>query len=276
MDYLRDFFSLVKIRITSMVMVTTAFGYLLAKGFDFWLFPCLLGTWLLAMGSAALNHWQDKEIDEKMQRTKERPLPAKRLKDAQVLTIAFLLIFSGSGLLLLYSLLPFLLGLLALLWYNGIYTYGKRWSPFFVIPGSLIGAIPPLMGWFAGSGTFSLSFSILFLTTFLFFWQIPHFWLILLLHYEDYQILWPHAPSKAFFGKATFLSTLFPVCLACFFPFYRPLPWAGLVFLCLITLLLLFFTFPLWRSQEKAKVRCAFLLTNFYPLGMGILLLLRP
>ena len=185
---LKIFSELVKIRITSFVTVTTAFGYIAFTGrFDLKLIPVLLGVLLLAFGSAALNHFQEKDFDFMMDRTKGRPIPSNRISSINAFKIALILILSGSIVLLLGSnLLATGFGLLNLIWYNFIYTYLKRKTPFAIVPGSLVGAIPPVIGWVAAGGSL-VDPQIAVIAFFFFIWQIPHFWLLLLVLDKDYR-----------------------------------------------------------------------------------------
>lgn len=185
---LKIFFELTKIRITSFVTVTTAFGFIAATGkINLEIIPVLTGVLLLAFGSAALNHLQEKEFDSMMDRTKKRPIPSGRIKSKDALTISLVLILLGSLVLLIGSnLLAFCLGLLNLVWYNFVYTLLKRRTPFAIVPGSLVGAIPPIIGWVAGGGAL-FDPQILAIASFFFIWQIPHFWLLLLVMDKDYQ-----------------------------------------------------------------------------------------
>ena len=185
---LKIFSELVKIRITSFVTVTTAFGYIAFTGrFDLKLIPVLLGVLLLAFGSAALNHFQEKDFDFMMDRTKGRPIPSNRISSINAFKIALILILSGSIVLLLESnLLATGFGLLNLIWYNFIYTYLKRKTPFAIVPGSLVGAIPPVIGWVAAGGSL-VDPQIAVIAFFFFIWQIPHFWLLLLVLDKDYR-----------------------------------------------------------------------------------------
>ena len=179
---------LTKVKITSFVTVTTAFGYIAATGkLETGILTVLLGVLLLAFGSAALNHYQEKDFDAKMERTRSRPIPSGRIGSSAVLIISFALIISGSVVLIVFSnLLALLLGLLNLVWYNFIYTYLKRITPFAIVPGSLVGAIPPAIGWVAASGSITDP-QILIISFFFFIWQIPHFWLLLLVLDKDYK-----------------------------------------------------------------------------------------
>lgn len=179
---------LTKVKITSFVTVTTAFGYIAATGkLETGILTVLLGVLLLAFGSAALNHYQEQNFDAKMERTKNRPIPSGRIGSSAVLIISFAFIISGSVILIVFSnLLALLLGLLNLVWYNFIYTYLKRRTPFAIVPGSLVGAIPPAIGWAAAGGSISDP-QILIISFFFFIWQIPHFWLLLLVLDKDYR-----------------------------------------------------------------------------------------
>jgi len=176
------------VKITSFVTVTTAFGYIAASGkIDLMILPVLFGVLVLAFGSAALNHYQEKDFDSKMDRTKGRPIPSGRISPDNVLKISLILILSGSMVLLLWTnILALGLGLLNLVWYNFIYTLLKRKSPFAIVPGSLVGAIPPVIGWVAAGGLL-VDPQIIIIAFFFFIWQIPHFWLLLLVMDKDYQ-----------------------------------------------------------------------------------------
>jgi len=186
--YLKIFFELAKIRITLFVTVTTAFGFIAATGkINLEIIPVLFGVLLLAFGSAALNHYQEKEFDSRMDRTKKRPIPSGRITPKKVLAISGVLILFGSLVLIFGSnLLAFSLGLLNLFWYNFVYTLLKRKTAFAIISGSLVGAIPPVIGWVAAGGAL-FDPQILAIASFFFIWQIPHFWLLLLVMDKDYQ-----------------------------------------------------------------------------------------
>lgn len=185
---IKIFFELTKFRITSFVTVTTAFGYIAVTGaIDLNMIPVLVGVLFLAFGSASLNHFQEKVSDAKMDRTKNRPIPSGKISGSSTLLISGILILSGSMVLVIWTnLLTLSLGLLNLFWYNFIYTLLKRKTPFAIIPGSLVGAIPPVIGWTAGGG-YLFDPQILAIAFFFFIWQIPHFWLLLLVMDKDYQ-----------------------------------------------------------------------------------------
>ncbi|MFA6598234.1 MAG: protoheme IX farnesyltransferase [Ignavibacteriaceae bacterium] len=185
---LNIFLELIKFRITVFVMITTVFGYLCAtKIFGIELLGAALGIFLLASGSAALNHLQESVFDAQMERTKNRPIPSGKISEKDVFAIVLILSIVGSVLLFISSgYTGVLLGLLALLWYNGIYTPLKRKTSFAIIPGSVIGAIPPVVGWVTGGGSV-FDPQALLIAFFFFIWQIPHFWLLLLAFGKDYE-----------------------------------------------------------------------------------------
>lgn len=177
-----------KVRITFFVAISSSIGYILAAGTLTWLMLLpTFGVFLLASGSSALNHYQERETDKMMERTKSRPIPAGKISPGAALVISLVLILIGS-IMLYYSsnVTALLLGLFTMLWYNVFYTPMKKKFALVVVPGSLVGAIPPVIGWTAaGRGLFEPQ--ILALAMFFFIWQIPHFWLLLLMYGEDYE-----------------------------------------------------------------------------------------
>lgn len=185
---MRAWLELAKIRITVLATVTAAAGYFLATERVTWeiLLP-VAGIFLLACGSSALNQIQERRFDALMERTKNRPLPSGRISVGGALAFTLVLVAAGSAFLYYKrDLTTLALGLAALVWYNGVYTPLKRVTAFAVIPGAVIGAIPPVVGWTAAGGS-PTDPQILSLAAFFFIWQIPHFWLILLYLGRDYE-----------------------------------------------------------------------------------------
>jgi protoheme IX farnesyltransferase len=151
------------------------------------MFPALFaGVFLLSCGACALNQYQERSVDARMARTSRRPIPSGRIRPGQALGWALLLILSGEGLLLFTgnNAVP-LLGAAAVCWYNVLYTGLKKVSAFAVVPGALVGCLPPVMGWAAGSGTLSDP-RLAALAFFFFMWQVPHFWLHVLTYGKEY------------------------------------------------------------------------------------------
>ncbi len=179
---------LTKFKITVLVSLTTALGYILAaENIDFTLLFAVLGIFLLACSSSALNQYQEREIDKLMSRTLQRPLPSGRVSESFVLNLSIILLLAGSLILYIFTNFPALvIGVFTFFWYNGIYTPLKRKSAFAIIPGSLVGALPPLAGWAAAGGNL-FDFNIYLISFYFFIWQIPHFWLLLLLYGKEYS-----------------------------------------------------------------------------------------
>lgn len=182
------FAEITKLRITIFVTVTTIFGFIAAtNSISFQIVLPALGILLLACGSAALNHYQERKTDVLMERTKNRPIPSGKISAKPIFQLSVAMVVLGSILLFIGSgLLALSLGLLNLIWYNAVYTPLKKVSPLAIIPGSLVGAIPPVVGWVAGGGNI-LDPQIILISFFFFIWQIPHFWLLLMVLDKDYQ-----------------------------------------------------------------------------------------
>ncbi|MBK6771575.1 MAG: protoheme IX farnesyltransferase [Ignavibacteria bacterium] len=177
-----------KIRITILVAFTTGLGYILASqslsGFSF--YP-VIGIFLLACSASALNHYQERNTDVLMDRTKNRPIPSGTVSSSSVLIISLAFLIAGSSLLFWKSNLPALsIGLFTMFWYNAVYTPLKKVFSLAIIPGSLVGALPPLAGWVAAGGDI-LDPKIILISSFFFVWQIPHFWILLLIYGKDYD-----------------------------------------------------------------------------------------
>lgn len=180
--------ALIKYKVSIAVTFTAITGYIVYTGhFDFQIINLFLGVFFLASGSSALNECQESKYDAKMPRTMNRPIPTGKLslKSAIIISVLFCLV----GIFILYysfGQITALLGLINLVWYNLIYTYLKRVTPFAVVPGSMVGAIPALMGWTAAGG-YVFETSIIFIAFFMFIWQIPHFWLLMLKYGKEYE-----------------------------------------------------------------------------------------
>ena len=188
MNKFKAILTLSKIRITFAVALTTVTGYVMGSGqFDWLTLWVSLGLFILACGSAILNQYQEADLDRNMERTNSRPIPAGIISEQEALRWSILFVVIGSA--LLYSTAgmgTLALGLLALIWYNFIYTPLKRVTPYAFIPGAVIGAIPPLAAWVA-AGRSLLETEALLMGFFFFIWQIPHFWLLFLKYRKQYS-----------------------------------------------------------------------------------------
>jgi protoheme IX farnesyltransferase len=183
-----DYLALTKARVVAMVLVTASVGfYLAAPGPLNWLLLChtLIGVALAAGGTLALNQYLERDLDARMLRTKERPLPEGRLQPGEALGFGVAVTISGLiYLVLLVNPLSGLVTALSVGSYLFLYTPLKQKTPWCVIVGAVPGALPPVTGWAAASGHWSLEAWVLF--AILFFWQIPHSLSIAVLYREDY------------------------------------------------------------------------------------------
>ncbi len=179
---------LTKFSISLFAALSTAAGFILAhQGLSGDILPPVLGVFLLACGSCALNQYQERQSDRIMERTQGRPLPAGELSPPTVLKISFCLVFPGLLILPLETNWKALgLGIAAMILYNGIYTPLKKRTAFAAVPGALIGAIPPILGWIS-EGKHPLGPQILAVAFFFFIWQIPHFWILFLNSAGEYE-----------------------------------------------------------------------------------------
>ncbi len=184
----RDYYILTKPEVNLLILMTTSAGYYLGVRGAFHitgLLHTLIGTLLVASGTATLNQWMEKTWDGQMRRTANRPLPAGRIKSNEALLFGVILSISGGVYLaLLVNGLASLLATSTLLSYLFIYTPLKRRTPLCTLLGAFPGAMPTLIGWAGGAGSLSLQAGLLFAVLFL--WQFPHFLAIALMYRDDY------------------------------------------------------------------------------------------
>src|SRR3984957_4392148 len=187
----RDYTELMKLRVTSLIVMTAWCGYYFGaqkagvSSLSWGLLHALLGIGLVSGGTAALNEVMEHEVDGQMRRTAQRPLPAGRMSLAHA-TVAGLLATLGGSIFLAVFANP-LTGLLTLLTsvvYLAAYTPLKRISPICTFVGAFPGAMPGVLGWTAVRGR--LEWGTLVLFAILFVWQFPHFFSIAWLYREDY------------------------------------------------------------------------------------------
>jgi len=185
---MKDYLELTKPRITVLILICTAVGYFFGSpnALHLALFVhVLLGTALMASGTAALNQWYEADSDAKMRRTSKRPIPAGRIKRIDGFVFGALLSIAGfADLWFGTNALAAGLGLFTLATYIFLYTPLKRRSAVCTTVGALPGAMPPLIGYAAASGRLDAWALALFLI--LFVWQFPHFYAIAWMYRDDY------------------------------------------------------------------------------------------
>ncbi len=283
MDHLRAFKELTKLWISVTSTLSALSVYVLSReGFGWGILALFAGVLLMACGACALNEYQERGLDARMERTRGRPIPSGRVSPRAALILAIVLVESGFLVLILgTNLTTGLLGLLAVAWYNGLYTPLKRVTAFAVVPGSLIGAIPPAMGWVAG-GQPLLDPRCLALSFFFFIWQIPHFWLLLFKYGSDYEQAGFPSLSGLFtrgqLARLTFTWMAATGASSLLLPLFRAVgsyPVAGLLVLC--SAWLVWKGASLLRGGEDPRpFRLAFMNINLFALAVMALLALDP
>ncbi len=185
---MRSYLDLTKPRITWLILMSTGIGYFFGhSGKLDWLLllNCLMGTGLIASGTATLNQWYEREADARMKRTAQRPLPAGKVSPLNALLFGIALLVAGElELALAVNPLTAWLGLFTVASYLLVYTPLKQKTWWSTTVGAFPGAMPPLIGFAAASGQLTLEAWILFAIVFL--WQFPHFYAIAWMYREDY------------------------------------------------------------------------------------------
>jgi len=186
---MRDYTQLLKPNLSFMVVFSSVVGYLLAPGVSFaWkeVMILFLGGMLVTGGANTINQIIERYSDRLMRRTAGRPLPEGRMGTAEAWLFAGLTGIGGALLLgYFFNPLAGILSFLSLLLYGFAYTPMKKIHPVAVLIGAIPGALPPLIGWVAATGSLGVGGWILFLIQF--FWQFPHFWAIAWVGFDDYN-----------------------------------------------------------------------------------------
>jgi heme o synthase len=290
---MRDYIELTKPRITWLILMSTGIGYFfgLPRASSWWeflkhipfvsLLHTIIGTALIASGTAALNQWWEREADRKMRRTSDRPLPSGRLSANGALAFGSALSVAGFAELWLgVNLLSALIGAFTLASYLFLYTPMKQRTWWSTTVGAFPGAMPPVIGFAAAAGALTRESWVLF--AILFLWQFPHFYSIAWMYRDDYAragirmlpVVEPDGRSTArqivLYGIALIPVSLVPSLLGM----------SGRIYLAGALLLGLWFLYSGVRvALERSLVRARNVLITsvFYlPLIYGLMLLDRP
>lgn len=187
-DRSQVYLELTKPRITMMVLLTVAVGYFCSRPATappLALLHVLIGTALACSGSGALNQYFERQLDGQMDRTRFRPLPSRRISSTAAMALGAALAISGVlYLALTVNLLAAALNGITVVTYLFVYTPLKRVSSLSTLAGAVPGALPPVIGWAAASGSLGIGAAVLFGIMFL--WQVPHFLAIGWMYREDY------------------------------------------------------------------------------------------
>lgn len=279
----QDLTVLMKVRLNFFVLVTTFFGYLLArKGHSMeWavLFHTLVGTAAAAFGSAAFNQLIEIDLDRLMKRTADRPLPARRMNPITAFAVGWVL--SAMGIIhlavMVGSFAAYLTAATVAI-YVFVYTPMKRMSSLNTLVGAIPGAIPPMIGWVGGGGGI-WDPEAWFLFGILFFWQLPHFVAINWLCRQEYEDAGYKMWSNGDLGgkRSGMLCVLFSLVLAVFS--VLPAIWGFANFLWLIggpifALAIMALALRFIRDGERTSCRQLFFATLIYlPAALALLLI---
>jgi protoheme IX farnesyltransferase len=187
---LKDFGNLIKFKVNVVVVLTSILGYFMAsKGQNVQVSELLglsFGGFFTTGAAHAINQIIERKYDALMDRTKDRPLPSKRMSIVQVAIYALLMTLTGYFSFSIFNNgLTLFLGMISMLIYSFLYTPLKRIGPVAVAVGAIPGALPPAIGYIAYTGVVDKMSILLFMIQFI--WQFPHFWSIAWLYFDDYS-----------------------------------------------------------------------------------------
>jgi heme o synthase len=278
----QDLAVLMKVRLNFFVLVTTFFGFILAsRGGDVeWLklLHTIIGAAAAAFGSAAFNQLMEVDLDARMKRTADRPLPSRRMDPLVAFGIGWVL--SAVGIIHLAvqvgNLAAYLTAATVFI-YVFVYTPLKRVSSVNTLVGAIPGAIPPVIGWVGAGG--ELNAQAWFLFGLLFFWQLPHFIAINWLCRDEYESvgykMWSNGDLSG--RKSGLLSAMFALGLAVFSLMPAFLGFANLLWTIsgpLLALLMTALALKFSRDGERASARKLFFFTLLYlPVALLVLVL---
>ena len=277
---MKDYLELTKARLSALVVLTTAAGFVLGhKGtLDLGrLAATLLGTSMVAGGANAFNQWMEINRDARMVRTADRPLPSGRMKPPHAVMFASIITLTGIALLAVVAgVLTAGLALAATFIYLLIYTPLKPLTPFNTLFGAVTGAIPPMMGWAAASG--NLGFGAWLLGALLFSWQIPHFMALAWLYREDYErggfrMLPAMDRSGQLTCQVVVLFSIAMISVGIMFPVAGIAGWTYTVGSLLLGLGMFLFCVKLYNERSLTCARRLFVASVIYlPLLLGLLI----
>ena len=280
---LKAYLSLSKAPLSAAVGLPGLLVYLLVKQeFSAALGIALVGIFLLALGVSALNQYQERHLDAQMPRTQNRPLVTGKIKEKEALLFIAMLLL--SAILSLYTVLGWVgvgIRVLVIFLYNALYTPLKKLTPYAVFPGALLGIIPPVICWLV-AGESILEPSFIALAWFYFIWQIPHFWLLVLIYHRDYaQAKLPTMVSVfgvEAFARVTYVWILLTIISALMVvPFFMPKS------TLILGIILTHSLFLLWKSVillkpstwiERLTCKRIFMQLNLYTLAIVLLLVI--
>lgn len=265
-----SFLRLVKYKLSLAVTLSAVAGYYMYSGRTAsQILPVIAGVYFLACGSAALNQVQEWKRDALMGRTRRRPIPSGEIQPLKALILAGGFCTGGSLILWEAGTLPLLLGLLNIVLYNGLYTWLKPRSSFAVLPGGLVGAVPPVIGWTAAGGPLQHPM-IIFVATLIFLWQMPHFWLLIIRYGKEYEEAGFATLNKKLNDQQIKRLVFWWMAVSLIFLLTAPVfgidiqPWLIIILAVLNVILIGFFYRMLFRTTSEKMLRLVFVLTNVF------------
>ncbi len=268
---LKTFSSLTKFGIVIFVLLAGLAGYATSFAVEApfnWLHLIyfLGGLYLLSSGSLALNQVQEYKLDQKMPRTKNRPVANGKITPAAGLILSIAMIFCGLNLLYELSVTAGYLAVISVILYNGFYTcvWKPKWV-FAAVPGAIPGALPVTIGYAVNNPHITNSDSVyLFLVMFL--WQMPHFWTLAIKYKEDYRLGGiPTLPTVLGVQKTLFHVGLYTFCyagVAIAAPFFLNSSWVYAIIVFPFAFMLLKEFFRVYRSEATERWFAFFMWTN--------------
>ncbi len=269
---------LTKYRLSLAVAFSSVTGYILAsREIDNEILLIASGVFFLSCGSSALNQFTERETDAIMERTKNRPIPTGKIKNEHSVILFSILLGLGTVILGITGINPCLLGIANIILYNFLYTPLKRITSLAVIPGALVGAVPPLIGFVAAGGQPG-NITIISFSLFMFLWQLPHFWLLLIRYRKDFMAAGIKTPfnnlNESQIKLIIFIWTLMTSSFIIIAGF-RGLFGNNLFYeIIIINLVFIIVFYKLLFSMEKSSDwKWAFLTINSFPLLLMLILI---
>ncbi|MFY8097466.1 MAG: heme o synthase [Flavobacterium sp.] len=270
-----DFKEITKAGLAVSVVFSSLVGYLLGFSDEHpfnWLtlFLLAIGGYFMVGASNVFNQVIEKDLDAKMDRTKNRPLPSGRVSSQNALLLGFALTL--AGLIILYFINPktAMFGAISIFMYVSMYTPLKTLTPLSVFVGAFPGAIPFMLGWVAATGNFGIEAGTLFLIQF--FWQFPHFWAIGWFLFDDYEkagfFMLPTGKRDAKTAVQIILYTFWLI-VASVLPVFGfagslTLSIVGAVVVILLGLWMLYFAFKLYKNRDAISAKKLMLVSVTY------------
>ena len=270
-----DFKEITKAGLAVSVVFSSLVGYLLGFSDEHpfnWLtlFLLAIGGYFMVGASNVFNQVIEKDLDAKMDRTKNRPLPSGRVSSQNALLLGFALTLAGLIILYLINPKTAMFGAISIFMYVSMYTPLRTLTPLSVFVGAFPGAIPFMLGWVAATGNFGIEAGTLFLIQF--FWQFPHFWAIGWFLFDDYEkagfFMLPTGKRDAKTAVQIILYTFWLI-VASVLPVFGftgslTLSIVGAVVVTLLGLWMLYFAFKLYKNRDAISAKKLMLVSVTY------------